>query len=77
LLLWIGDNIIWVGSVGYTFEELAKSLEATILYKDSQHNIPGLQGRANKHHILYIVMDETTKFVSHVTAIAHCVDKRS
>jgi hypothetical protein len=38
--------------------------------------MPGLQGRANKHHILYIVMDETTKFVSHVSTIADCVDKR-
>ncbi len=26
-----------------------KSLEATVLYNESQHNIPALQGRANKH----------------------------
>jgi hypothetical protein len=27
---------------------VAKSLEATILYNDFEHNIPGLQGKANK-----------------------------
>jgi len=29
-------------------KKVAKSLEASILYNYSQHNIPALQGRANK-----------------------------
>jgi hypothetical protein len=35
--------IIWPSFQG------VKSLEATILYNDSQHNIPALQGRTDKY----------------------------